>query len=74
MVGGICMNVDDGYQPYNRVAYALDQGYKLAVHHMGITDWSAFKDEYAKDRANRRVELMQLAIARMILGEMKDEK
>lgn len=67
------MKVDDGYQPYNRVAYALDQGYKLAVHHMGITDWSAYEG-YEKDRITRRVELMQLAIARMILGEMKNGK
>ena len=66
------MKVDDGYQPYNRVAYALDQGYKLAVHHMGITDWSSYEG-YEKDRITRRVELMQLAIARMILGEMKNE-
>ena len=31
----------------NATAWALDQGYKLAVHHYNIRDWSKVKNKVA---------------------------
>ena len=47
------------------VNWALQEGYKIAVHHSGITDWSKEKPE----RKNE-VELMQIKIAIMILSRL----
>ncbi len=44
------------------VNWALQEAYKIAVHHSGITDWSTEKPE----RKNE-VEIMQIKIAELIL-------
>lgn len=48
------------------VNWALQEAYKIAVHHSGITDWSTEKPE----RKNE-VEIMQIKIAIMILSRLK---
>ena len=47
------------------VNWALQEAYKIAVHHSGITDWSTEKPE----RKNE-VEIMQIKIAEMILRKI----
>jgi len=47
------------------VNWALQEAYKIAVHHSGITDWSTEKPE----RKNE-VEIMQIKIAEMILSRL----
>ncbi len=48
------------------VNWALQEAYKIAVHHAGITDWS---QEEKPERKNE-VELMQIKIALMILSRL----
>ena len=48
------------------VNWALQEAYKIAVHHSGITDWSTVKPE----RKNE-VEIMQIKIAELILLRLK---
>ena len=47
------------------VNWALQEAYKIAVHHFGIIDWSKEKEE----RANQ-IEIMQIKIAVMILSRL----
>ena len=47
------------------VNWALQEAYKIAVHHSGITDWSKEKPE----RTNE-IEIMQIEIAKMILSRL----
>lgn len=47
------------------VNWALQEAYKIAVHHSGITNWSLEKPE----RKNE-VEIMQIKIAIMILSRL----
>jgi len=49
----------------NEVNWALQEAYKIAVHHSGIIDWSKEKEE----RTNE-IEKMQLDIAKMILSRL----
>lgn len=51
------------------VNWALQEAYKIAVHHSGITDWSTEKPE----RKNE-VEVMQIKIAKMILSRLPKVK
>lgn len=48
------------------VNWALQEAYKIAVHHSGITDWSKEK----KERTNE-IEIMQIEIAKMILSRLE---
>ena len=47
------------------VNWAMQEAYKIAVHHSGITDWS--KED---DVRRSEVEMMQVEIAKMILSRM----
>jgi len=51
------------------VNWALQEAYKMAVHHSGITDWS-------KENPGRKydIEVMQIAIAKMILDRLPKSK
>ena len=47
------------------VNWALQEAYKIAVHHSGITDWSQEEPERKVE-----VEKMQIEIAKMILDRL----
>ena len=47
------------------VNWALQEAYKIAVHHSGITDWSQEEPERKIE-----VEKMQIEIAKMILSRL----
>ena len=49
----------------NATAWALDQRYKLAVHHYNIRDWSKVKNKVA---THEKVVQAQLKIAKMIVS------
>ncbi len=51
------------------VNWALQEAYKIAVHHAGITDWSQEKPE-----RKHEVEMMQMEIAKMILSRLPKNK
>ena len=51
------------------VQWALQEAYKIAVHHFGIIDWSKEKPE-----RQFQVEKMQIEIAIMILSRLPKSK
>jgi len=52
-------------QVENEVNWALEQAWKIAVHHAGVTDWSK-----EKSWRKHEVEEMQMEIAKMLLMRM----
>tara|TARA_R110002020_G_scaffold45908_2_gene130953 strand:- start:207 stop:410 length:204 start_codon:yes stop_codon:yes gene_type:complete len=50
-------------------AWALDEGYKLAVHHYNIHDWSKVKN---RDATHEKVVQAQLKIAKIIVSLLSD--
>ncbi len=53
----------------HEVNWALQEAYKIAVHHAGITDWSVEKPE-----RKHEVEMMQMEIAKMLLSRLPKNK
>ena len=63
------MSTDPITQTEIEVNWALQQAFKIAVHHAGITNWSEEEPE-----RRHEVEMMQMEIAKMLLSRMPKGK
>ena len=55
----------------NKISWAMDQSYKLAVKACGIYDWTnQFPTKESRDHANERVEFMQVQILPVVISEL----